>query len=97
MQQIVKCDKGDGEKWQDFYKFVKGIDSNSEPIYPNLFQLASFVHSLPSSIAFAERIFSLMASKWQTDRNQMSMSLVSAALPSFYQLWYDCRDLILSL
>jgi hypothetical protein len=71
---------------------MDGLYANSEPINPNLSQLASFVVSLPASSAFPGRIFSLMASKWRTDRNRMSVSLVSAELQVFTNYGLDCRD-----
>ena len=89
--------KGSEVNWQDFFKFVKDSDSNSEPINPNLFQLTSFVLSLPASNAFPERIFSLMASKWRTDRNRMSVSLVSAELQVFTIMVLTVEIFIISL
>ena len=55
----MKCEKSVGEKWQDFFKCVTGVSESN----PNLFQLVSFVLSVPASNAFPERIFSLMNSK----------------------------------
>lgn len=88
LQHIVKCEKSVGEKWQDFFKCVTGVSESN----PNLFQLVSFVLSVPASNAFPERIFSLMNSKWRSDRNRMSVSLVKAELQVFTNYNFDCRD-----
>ena len=84
-QHIVKCEKSVGEKWQDFFKCVTGVSESN----PNLFQLVSFVLSVPANNAFHERIFSLMNSKWRSDRNRMSVSLVKAELQVFTNYNFD--------
>lgn len=86
LQNIVKCDKRVGEKWQGFFKCVMDVPN------ANLFQLVSFVLSIPASNAFPERIFSLMNAKWRSDRNRMSVSLVEAELQVFTNYDLLCRD-----
>ena len=80
LQHIIKRDKEfDRQRWHEFFKSVKyvlDVGSDSKPINQNLFQLALFVLSLPASNAFPERIFSLMTSKWRSDRNRKSVSWI---------------------
>jgi hypothetical protein len=86
LQRIMLCDKSVGEKWQDLFKCMRAVPNT------NLFQLVSYVLSVPASNAFPERIFSLMNSKWQRDKNRMSVALVKAELLVFTNYDLDCRE-----
>lgn len=84
LRRIVECHKTVAHKWQDFFKSVTDAS--------NLFQLVSFVLSVPASNAFPERTFSVMNSKWRSDRNRLSVSTVAAELQVFTNYDVDCRD-----
>ena len=77
---------------RDSAKREATVGSDSKPIHHNLFQLASFVLSLPYAMLSPERIFSLMTLTGRGDGNRMSVSLVSAELQVFTNYGLHYRD-----
>lgn len=87
MQHVVlRNELSAGEKWKEFFKSCK------EHAPPTLFKLVSFVMSLPSSNAFPERVFSLMGSKWRSERNRASVDLIKSELQVFVNFDYKCGE-----
>lgn len=87
MQHVVlRNELSAGEKWKEFFK------SCEEHAPPTLFKLVSFVMSLPSSNAFPERVFSLMGSKWRSERNRASVELIKSELQVFVNFDYKCGE-----
>ena len=87
LQQSVKSNKTAAEKWQQFFNLAKEVKLE----VPNLFQLVSYVMSIPGSNALPERIFSLMNAKWRSDRNRMTVNLVKAELQVFANYEATCK------
>ena len=46
----------------------------------NVFKIVSFVLSIPGTSAYCERIFSVMSSKWRSERNRCSIQLMKSEL-----------------
>ena len=46
----------------------------------NVFKIVSFVLSIPGTSAYCERIFSVMSSKWCSERNRCSIQLMKSEL-----------------
>lgn len=81
----VKCDSA-AEKWQTFFI------SCGEHIPVNLFKVVSYVLSIPASNAFCERIFSLMNTKWRSERNRATVELVCAELQVSVNFSQSCTE-----
>jgi len=67
------------------------FQSQGRDVPPNLFQLVSFVLTIPDSNDFPDRVFSLMNAKWSTAKNRMTVGLVKAELQVFVNYNLDCR------
>ena len=78
--------KSTSEKWVSVFHKV-GKDNLT-----NLFQIVSFVLSVPGSNAFVERIFSHMANKWSDARNRCSTELIKSELQISVNMDMSCQD-----
>jgi len=56
----------------------------------NMFKLVAYILSVPGSNAFPERVFSLMNTKWRTERNRASAALIKSELQVFVNFVYSC-------
>ena len=56
------------QKWTKYFEGSKNIELHSE-----LLKIAQFIFAIPSHNANAERIFSLMQSRWTMERNPLSV------------------------
>uniref|UniRef100_H3AAR8 HAT C-terminal dimerisation domain-containing protein n=1 Tax=Latimeria chalumnae TaxID=7897 RepID=H3AAR8_LATCH len=82
--------KSVSEKWMDV--FQKCGKENLK----NLFQIVSFVLSVPGSNAFVERIF-LMGNKWSDEWNRCSVDLIKSELQICINFQLSCKDFFISI
>ncbi|KAK1877694.1 30S ribosomal protein S12 [Dissostichus eleginoides] len=82
--------KSTSEKWVSVFQKVGKANLT------NLFQIVSFVLSVPGSNAFVERIFSLMANKWSDARNRCSTDLIKTELQISVNMNMPCKDFFLA-
>ena len=77
LENVIADDKSDSAavKWQTFF-----VSCGEKHVPVNLLKIVSYVLSIPASNAFCERIFSLMNTKWRSERNRATVELVSAEL-----------------
>lgn len=66
--------KNVNEKWT---KFFKSFDKNE---YENIFNIVSFVLSIPGSDSFIGQVFSNITSKWTSNRNRTSFDLIKSEI-----------------
>ena len=59
---------------------------------PNVFKIVSFVLSIPGTSVYCERIFSVMSSKWRSERNRCSIQLMKSELLIYFNLKDTCRE-----
>ena len=83
---VLMTELSAGDKWRELFARYR------EHAPPTLFKLVSFVMSLPSSNAFPERVFSLMNSKWRSDRNRATVGLIKAELQVFVNFDHKCGE-----
>lgn len=57
-----------------------------------MFNLVSFIMTLPGSSAFSERIFSMMNIKWRDERSRCSKELIEAELIVSVNSCEDCTS-----
>ena len=69
LENVIADDKSDSAavKWQTFF-----VSCGEKHVPVNLLKIVSYVLSIPASNAFCERIFSLMNTKWRSERNRSS-------------------------
>lgn len=72
------------------------ISTSEKPNLTNLFQIVSFVLSVPGLNAFVERIFSHMANKWSDTRNRCSTQLIKSELQISVNMDMPCNDFFLA-
>jgi len=58
----------------------------------NVFQIVSFVLSIPSSNALVESVFSVMNSKWSDTRNRASVELIWNELFIYFNCSLSCSE-----
>uniref|UniRef100_H3AQE5 HAT C-terminal dimerisation domain-containing protein n=1 Tax=Latimeria chalumnae TaxID=7897 RepID=H3AQE5_LATCH len=83
--------KSVSENWMDV--FQKCGKENLK----NLFQIVSFVLSIPGSNAFVERIFSFMGNKWSDEQNRCSVDLIKSKLQICINFQLSCKDFFISI
>ena len=60
--------------------------------FPLLYKLISIVFSMPVSIAFVERVFSLVSPQWTKERNSLSEQTVKSILQVKVNLEVSCGE-----
>ena len=58
----------------------------------NVFKIVSFVLSIPEISAYCKRIFSVMSSKWRSEKNRCYMQLMKNELLIYFNLKDTCRE-----
>ena len=58
----------------------------------NVFKIVSFVLSIPGTSAYCERIFSVMSSKWRSERNRCSTKPMKSELLIYFNLEDTFRE-----
>ena len=61
--------------------------------FPLLYKLISIVFSMPVSIAFVERVFSLVSAQWTKERNNLSEKTVNSILQVKVNLEVSCGEM----
>ena len=62
--------------------------------YVNVFKIISFVLSIPGTSAYCEHIFSVMSSKWRSERNRCSIQLMKSELLIYFNLKDTRREVL---
>lgn len=73
------------EKW---YLLLKSVDFK----FVNSFKVISYVLSMPGSSAFSEKVFGIMKSKWNDERNRCSLPLIKSELLIYFNFKDNCLD-----
>lgn len=60
--------------------------------FPNLYQIVSFVLSIPPSNAYCERIFSVVLNLWNNERNRLEVCSVMAEILTFFNYDMNCEE-----
>lgn len=72
-------------------KWMKIFTENDS--YPLLYRLVSIVYSLPVSNAFVERVFSLVSSQWNEERNRLNEKTVKSLLQVKVNMDHTCNEM----
>jgi len=89
LENVIADDESDSAavKWQTFF-----VSCGAKNVPVNLLKIVSYVLSIPASNAFCERIFSLMNTKWRSERNRATVELVSAELQVSVNFSKSCTE-----
>lgn len=77
-----------------YSKWTKIFSSGTKENFKNIFQLVSYVLSIPPSNAYVEKVFSIMNQKWSKERNRCKVELIKSELQISLNFEEHCSDFI---